>query len=348
MSIIRTQHDKENPYTILNKTSLWDSDLSLEAVGLWARLMSRPDNWKVHTSELCKSCLSGKDRIQRLLRELVGAGFAFRYRPQNESGQFENWETVVFETKKSEEEIKKIFPGCQKPKLGEYKKKANTKASDSEKDEDKIKKMFPERENPALVTEAQEKAATTNIDSTNQISKDIFKDKKEVRAHASTPSLKIKEFVYREENVQTTQEEHERLISHYGEEKTNQAYKYLSEWKAITPRHKWKKGDNLSIRRWVIDALKEKELKQARLQKMERENPTELAHKRKNIGVAREAQSQLRANGRVKWKEFYLNDEELIRLDNGKRISLYLPPIEFESNMIEIFELIKRNENGSL
>ena len=71
MTIIRTVHDKSNPYVMLNKASLWDTQLPLEAVGLWARLMSRPDNWEVRTSEIQKSCQIGKDKARAILKILI-------------------------------------------------------------------------------------------------------------------------------------------------------------------------------------------------------------------------------------------------------------------------------------
>ena len=56
MSILRVKHDKKNPYVMINREALWDKDLSLQAIGLWARLLSRPDDWKIYVSELAQSC----------------------------------------------------------------------------------------------------------------------------------------------------------------------------------------------------------------------------------------------------------------------------------------------------
>lgn len=64
--------------------------------------------------------------------------------------------------------------------------------------------------------------------------------------------------IARAKHVSTTESEHERLVGDLGSESKVQAcYERLSEWKQDTPRSKWKKDDNRSIRRWVIDALKE-------------------------------------------------------------------------------------------
>jgi len=114
MAIVRTFHDKENPYVILNKTSLWDSNLSLDAIGLWARLMSRPDDWTFNTTEICKSCSIGKDKTWNLLNELIDNGYAYRYQ-KKENGKFSRSEIVVFETKKNLDDLNKIVPYLANP-----------------------------------------------------------------------------------------------------------------------------------------------------------------------------------------------------------------------------------------
>lgn len=55
-------------------------------------------------------------------------------------------------------------------------------------------------------------------------------------------------------NVSLTKQEHDRLISELGEELVNTVYDYLSNYK-IEKNYKTK-SDNLTIRRWVIDAVK--------------------------------------------------------------------------------------------
>jgi hypothetical protein len=115
MTIIRTVHDKSNPYVMLNKFSLWDKDLSLCAVGLWSRLMSRPDDWKFRVQELAKSCGRSNESINRIINELVEKGYAYRYQTRDEKGRNGPWEILVFESKKSIDEIKEILPQRQKP-----------------------------------------------------------------------------------------------------------------------------------------------------------------------------------------------------------------------------------------
>jgi len=108
MSIIRTFHNKENPWVELNKAALWDDRLSLAAVGLWSRCLSRPDNWKFHVTELAKRCKVGRKAIYGLISELINAGYAIRVDgyEKNEKGKFRSkkFSYVFFEFALSEED----------------------------------------------------------------------------------------------------------------------------------------------------------------------------------------------------------------------------------------------------
>ena len=78
MSIVRVKHNRENPYVMINREALWDKNMSLEAVGLWTRLLSRPDDWKISAIELAKSNCCGIKKIYSLLQELIENGYASR------------------------------------------------------------------------------------------------------------------------------------------------------------------------------------------------------------------------------------------------------------------------------
>lgn len=56
------------------------------------------------------------------------------------------------------------------------------------------------------------------------------------------------------ENVQLTESEYQRLVDEYGKELTDRSVEYLSSYK-VEKSYKTK-SDNLTIRRWVIDAAK--------------------------------------------------------------------------------------------
>ena len=76
MSVIRSRPQKE--FVALDNSVLQDQNLSAQALGLWARCMSRPENWEFHISELCASFKMGKYTMYKALRELIKYGYAFR------------------------------------------------------------------------------------------------------------------------------------------------------------------------------------------------------------------------------------------------------------------------------
>jgi predicted transcriptional regulator len=109
VSIFRTVHDSQNPYCILSRESLWDKNLSLAAVAVWARLMSRPNDWQVNITELCRSCRTSRSKMYKIVNELIKQGYAYRH--QGKVGKnYAKVEYLIFEKKMSLEEIQKILP----------------------------------------------------------------------------------------------------------------------------------------------------------------------------------------------------------------------------------------------
>ncbi|MBE3085166.1 MAG: hypothetical protein IMZ64_02985, partial [Bacteroidetes bacterium] len=109
MSTVRTKHNKENPFAQINKKSLWDSNLSLEAAGLWARCLSRPDDWEINVKELKTSCKCGENRIYKLLNELIKFGYVYRSQHRTRKGNksvYGKFQYLVFESKEDMEDFK--------------------------------------------------------------------------------------------------------------------------------------------------------------------------------------------------------------------------------------------------
>jgi len=107
-TIIRVVHNRENPFVQLNKQALWDDNLSLKAAGLWARCMSRPDNWKFSMKEFVSKCKEGRRAVDSAMKELIDANYAVRleFYQQSEDGrfQFKLVEYVFFEFPATEQE----------------------------------------------------------------------------------------------------------------------------------------------------------------------------------------------------------------------------------------------------
>ncbi len=77
--IVRTIHDKDNPYVLINKSCLDDPSLSLKAKGLHAYLLSKPDDWVVRIGHLVKAHRDGRDAVRSAIDELVDAGYMIKH-----------------------------------------------------------------------------------------------------------------------------------------------------------------------------------------------------------------------------------------------------------------------------
>jgi len=122
MSIIRTSHNKENPYALLNRESINDADVSWAAKGLWMYLISKSDNWNVSVKNLVKTFHKGKKgggerAIYSLLKELIEKGYCLRMQHKDSKGLFSTFEYIILEEKK----LKETLPHSSKSKADKLK-----------------------------------------------------------------------------------------------------------------------------------------------------------------------------------------------------------------------------------
>ncbi len=73
MSIIRSE--KNTDYSMMSNTALRDVTLSAKAKGIYAYLMSLPDDWILRKSELGKHFADGRGSIHSGFEELIAAGY---------------------------------------------------------------------------------------------------------------------------------------------------------------------------------------------------------------------------------------------------------------------------------
>ena len=95
--IFRIQKNKENPYVMVNKHCIMDSNLSAKATGILIYLLSRPDNWQIYEIEICKHFTDGRASIRSGVKELITAGYIHRTQTRGENGKFKNYIYSVHE-----------------------------------------------------------------------------------------------------------------------------------------------------------------------------------------------------------------------------------------------------------
>ncbi len=114
MPIIRTVHNQENPYVMINKKALWDIRMSPRATVLWARMLSRPDNWNICVTEISKAFKQSLKATYKSLNELIELGYAYKVQEKKEEdGHFDKVQYFIFESCESCEEFKKSFRSAQ-------------------------------------------------------------------------------------------------------------------------------------------------------------------------------------------------------------------------------------------
>ncbi len=116
MTIYRIEK-KEN-YVVLDKGFLHDRELSWQAKGLMAFMLSMPNDWVFNMKDLQNRSKNGRDATYRIMKELIEAGYVTRVE-NRDGGKFGKVEYVVHEVKQSPHtenpDTEKPYPGKPYP-----------------------------------------------------------------------------------------------------------------------------------------------------------------------------------------------------------------------------------------
>ena len=96
MSIIRVERMSQ-PYTMIANATLQDTSVSLEARGLLTYLLSKPDTWAVVVTWLQDEMKVGREKLNRIIKELENAGY-IETRVVRTEGKFAEYERIVHES----------------------------------------------------------------------------------------------------------------------------------------------------------------------------------------------------------------------------------------------------------
>jgi hypothetical protein len=99
MSICRIRKE-EQPFTQLYNATLNDTEiLTPEALGVLVYLLGKPNNWKVSVAEITRRFKkAGRDKVYRVIHELMAAGYVVRVLLQGEHGKLNGYAYDVHET----------------------------------------------------------------------------------------------------------------------------------------------------------------------------------------------------------------------------------------------------------
>jgi len=93
--IIRTPRKEQ--YFIVSHILINDKRLSWEARGLLIYLLSKPDDWTVNVKYLIKGSPAGRDKVYRILSELIVYGYIERNIRRNKHGKICGYTYFVYE-----------------------------------------------------------------------------------------------------------------------------------------------------------------------------------------------------------------------------------------------------------
>ena len=84
-------------FVVLYRAAAQDARLSLEARGLLVMMASLPDNWSYSETGLASKAGCGRQKVNRILRELIDAGYLLREQRHGEHGKFSSCTYVLQE-----------------------------------------------------------------------------------------------------------------------------------------------------------------------------------------------------------------------------------------------------------
>ena len=117
MGIIRIVKDKNNPYVMLNKTCIQDTELSWKAKGLHSYVMSLPDDWEIYLKDLANRSKDGRDSTSAALKELEEKRYLSRLPKRDIEGKLQGGYDYTFYESPITEKPKSEKPKSEKPTL---------------------------------------------------------------------------------------------------------------------------------------------------------------------------------------------------------------------------------------
>jgi hypothetical protein len=115
MSIIKRH--RTGSYSVMANHCLRNKLLSAKAKGIFAYIMSLPEDWKLYRTELTNHFTDGKDSIRSGFDELVKFGYIVATELRDEAGRMSGWGYDIYEEPHAENPIADNPPSDRPPLL---------------------------------------------------------------------------------------------------------------------------------------------------------------------------------------------------------------------------------------
>lgn len=116
----RIKKIKIKGFTIIDNDVINDDRMHLKALGLFAYMWSKPDDWQFYVSEIASHFKDGESAVSSAMKELMTLGYLKRTQNRKD-GRFANYDYVLRELPKQENQgsvPKGDFTKSEKPKPG--------------------------------------------------------------------------------------------------------------------------------------------------------------------------------------------------------------------------------------
>lgn len=89
--------EKNRSFSIISNECLRNKNISARAKGIYAYIMTLPEDWKLYKSELYNHFTEGRDALNTAFKELEDCGYIFKKQTKKEDGTFLSYEYTIYE-----------------------------------------------------------------------------------------------------------------------------------------------------------------------------------------------------------------------------------------------------------
>jgi len=255
MTVCRTH--RTNNFFIISNVTAQNPDLSFEALGMLTYCLSMPPNWEFHPKTLWKQRDCGRDKIYKKFNELIKNYHCIRIRLPNP--KFPNLPgEIEYEFYDDVNDCKHRIKELEKTKLS-FEHGGNLKLSLRNPE-----KQDPTEKDPVNQVIIKDTLYTNNNNNINCADKVVAPVKKKPKEKKEKTPTNIRlDHDIPELRIETSDEDHHKLVAKFGNSFTQECYNYLQQWKIS----KWESDpkpfpshtDYFRIIKWVSKEIKKLE-----------------------------------------------------------------------------------------
>lgn len=145
VNLIKRTKSIKSDFLIAHNKLVQNSNVSFESRGLLVMLLSLPDDWVLHKSWIMKEYKIGRDKLNRMFKELKDNGYLVEMEMIRENGKFKGKNYMIYDTPQND--VKEISPMYQNPSTVEPHTVEPSTANDTTTKNISIDSTYSKKEN---------------------------------------------------------------------------------------------------------------------------------------------------------------------------------------------------------